>query len=229
MIQAERAAIPEGPLLPGLLDTTRQACEHGRALLGLARSRLRARLGGGGRVSGAALEAHQSAAHALAWLATCAEGLVQLQGWAERLAAEDRLGEMEQLILQIGFGEYLAQIAGGIPMSQGEIARPADIGLEPDDLMPPPVVSRLMRAGNSDGARARLVELMEAREGASSFGATGLGDEDEMIRDMFRRFAEEKVVPHAHGWHLRDELIPIEIVAEMCELGVFGLTIPEEY
>ena len=229
MIQAERAAIPEGPLLPGLLDTTRQACEHGRALLGLARSRLRARLGGGGRVSGAALEAHQSAAHALAWLATCAEGLVQLQGWAERLAAEDRLGEMEQLILQIGFGEYLAQIAGGIPMSQGEIARPADLGLEPDDLLPPPAVSGLMRAGNSDGARARLVELMEAREGASSFGATGLGDEDEMIRDMFRRFAEEKVVPHAHGWHLRDELIPIEIVAEMGELGVFGLTIPEEY
>jgi len=50
-----------------------------------------------------------------------------------------------------------------------------------------------------------------------------------MIRDQFHAFAEEKVVPFAHGWHLRDELIPIELVGELGDLGVFGLTIPEEY
>ena len=50
-----------------------------------------------------------------------------------------------------------------------------------------------------------------------------------MIRDQFRRFADDKVVPFAHEWHLKDELIPMEVLTEMGELGVFGLTIPEEY
>ncbi len=50
-----------------------------------------------------------------------------------------------------------------------------------------------------------------------------------MIRDQFRRFSDERVAPHAHEWHLKDELIPMEIIAEMAELGVFGLTIPEEH
>ena len=70
---------------------------------------------------------------------------------------------------------------------------------------------------------------MRAGGGSATFGATGLDDDYEMIRDQFRRFADERVAPHAHGWHLRDELIPLEIVEEMGELGVFGLTIPEEY
>jgi len=36
-------------------------------------------------------------------------------------------------------------------------------------------------------------------------------------------------VPDAHEWHLKDQLIPIEIVQHMGELGVFGLTIPEAF
>ena len=55
--------------------------------------------------------------------------LRELAAWAARLDAAGRLGEMERLILQIGFGEYLAQLAGGIPMSQREIVRPHDLGL----------------------------------------------------------------------------------------------------
>ena len=57
-----------------------------------------------------------------------------------------------------------------------------------------------------------------------------LGDETlDMIQQQFRRFVDEKILPDAHGWHLRDELIPIEIVDEMAALGVFGLTVPEEF
>jgi (2S)-methylsuccinyl-CoA dehydrogenase len=44
-----------------------------------------------------------------------------------------------------------------------------------------------------------------------------------------RRFAEAEVEPHAHGWHLRNEYIPLSVVEQMAELGVFGLTIPEEH
>ena len=186
---------------------------------------------GGGRVSNRALEAEQSAAHALAWLATYSESLTRMRDWAEALEAEGRLGEMERLILQIGFGEYLAQVRGGIPMSQGEMARPADVGLEPGDLaaLDAPLVSGLMNGGNTDAARRRLVELMIERDGAPTFGETGLDEEYGMIREQFRRFSDDRVAPHAHEWHLKDELIPMEIIAEMGELGVFGLTIPEEY
>jgi (2S)-methylsuccinyl-CoA dehydrogenase len=133
---------------------------------------------------------------------------------------------MERLILQIGFGEYLAQIAGGIPMSQGETARLADLGL---DWTPGPEAAVLIARGNTPGARAELVRLMRDNHGRATFGASGLDDELEMIRDQFRRYADERVVPDAHGWHMRDELIPMAIIEELAELGVFGLTIPEEY
>ena len=50
-----------------------------------------------------------------------------------------------------------------------------------------------------------------------------------MIRDQFRKFAEDEVEPFAHGWHERDELIPLPVIEHLAELGVFGLTIPEEF
>ncbi|WP_204348477.1 hypothetical protein, partial [Klebsiella pneumoniae] len=53
---------------------------------------------------------------------------------AERLSAQGKFGEIEELIVRIGLGEYLAQMLGGIPMSQGETVRPADLGLAPADI-----------------------------------------------------------------------------------------------
>ncbi|HSF93652.1 MAG TPA: acyl-CoA dehydrogenase family protein [Thermohalobaculum sp.] len=216
------------PALPALAS---DAAKAAAALAREARSVLAARVSAQGRVSGRMLEAEQYAAHGLAWLATYAESLAQMAAWAARLGPEGKLGEMERLILAIGCGEYLAQIIGGIPMSQGEMVRPSEIGVPEAALTAfraDPAVSRLS-TGNSDAARMRLVALMAEREGAATFGDCGLDEEFEMVRDQFRRFAEDRVVPDAHGWHLRDELIPIEIVEEMSELGVFGLTIPEEY
>ncbi len=185
-------------------------------------------LGGDGRITGAALEQHQFAVHGLGWLATYVEALREMATWATDLGQNGQFTEMESLILQIAFGEYLSQISGGIPMSQAEMFRLADLGAQDIPVLRAPAIQTLMR-GNTDAARKRLVELMLERDGVATFGATGLDDEYEMIRDQFRRFAEDKVVPFAHEWHLRDELIPRELVEEMGELGVFGLTIPEEY
>ena len=214
-------------LLSDLLALTRQALSPVEAALDAATESLRQRTAPAGRIDAVALEADQHAAHALAWLATYVEALRQMQGWAERLSAEGTFGEMEALIHQIGFGEYLAQIIGGIPMSQGEIARLPDIGIAPalDD----PAITTLRMGGNTTAARTRLVELLRDNGGRATFGATGLDDELEMIRDQFRRYADERVAPEAHGWHLRDELIPMEIISELSEMGVFGLTIPEEF
>jgi (2S)-methylsuccinyl-CoA dehydrogenase len=215
-------------VLPGLLDLTRAALNPVAAYARATTEAVRARVSEGGRVSGRLIETHQDAAHGLAWTATYAEALREMQGWAERLDAEGRFGETESLIHQIAFGEYLAQLVGGIPMSQTEIVRPADLGADPG-LLDSPETATLRARGNSAAARARLAELIERQQGVASYGATGLDDEMEMIRAQFRRFSDDRVAPHAHDWHLKDALIPMEIIAEMAEMGVFGLTIPEEF
>ncbi|MCA0204586.1 MAG: acyl-CoA/acyl-ACP dehydrogenase [Proteobacteria bacterium] len=195
------------------------------ALLASATAKLRTLVSDGGKIQGALIDRHQRAAHGLAWLATYGESIRQMGAWAERLSQEGRFGEMEALILQIGTGEYLAQILGGIPMNQGEILRPSDLGLTSADLAP--LTDSPLLAGNSPEARARLVALMRENQGRATFGATGLDEELEMIRDQFRRFSDEKVAPFAHEWHLKDEFIPMAIIEELAEMGVFGLTIPE--
>ncbi|NHB76172.1 acyl-CoA dehydrogenase family protein [Rhodobacter calidifons] len=216
----------ESPILSDLQALTRAALPEVEALFATARDGLKAQVSAGGKVSNQALEARQYQAHALAWLATYVEALRQLDAWAGRLTEAGQFGRMEALILQISFGEYLAQIAGGIPMSQTEFARLSDLGLA---YTPGPAAARLMAEGNTADARHALVGLMRDNHGRATFGATGLDEDLEMIRDQFRRYSDEKVIPVAHDWHLKDELIPMEVINELAELGVFGLTIPEAY
>ncbi|WP_171125252.1 MULTISPECIES: acyl-CoA dehydrogenase family protein [unclassified Ruegeria] len=218
-------------ILPDLLTLTRFAVPAVEAVFERARESVRAMVTKDGRVSGALIEANQTAAHGLAWLATYQQSLQQMQRWAEALDADGKFGEIEQLLHQIAFGEYLHQVAGGIPMNQGEVVRLQDMGLGWDALsgFQSSEVQTLMAQANSQAARTRLVALMEDQAGATMFGASGLEEELEMIRDQFRRYAQEKVEPNAHDWHLKDELIPIEIIEELAEMGVFGLTIPEEF
>ncbi|SLN45295.1 acyl-CoA dehydrogenase family protein [Roseisalinus antarcticus] len=216
-----------GPVLADLLTLTAAALPPVEQILRDATDGLRSELGEDGRLSATLLEAHQTAAHGLAWLATYVAALRQMQDWAERLTAEGTFGETEALLHQIAFGEYLAQIFGGIPMSQGEIVRLADLGVTPAVM--PPEVAQLIRHANTQDARARLVALMQEHSANITVGRTGLEDELEMIREQFRRYAVERIDPHAHDWHLKDELIPMETIAELAEMGVFGLTIPEEF
>jgi (2S)-methylsuccinyl-CoA dehydrogenase len=184
-----------------------------------------------GRVSARLIEQHQTATHGLAWLATYVEALRQMHRWAHTLQTEGKFGKVEKLLLQIGFGEYLAQILGGIPISQSEILRLQDIvpSQQVIDKMRTPEIITLTRLGNSQTARSRLVILMQEQSANITTGACGLDDELEMIREQFYRYAAERVEPYAHEWHLKDELIPMEIIEDLAEMGVFGLTIPEEF
>lgn len=218
-------------ILPDLLSLSAAALPAVETVVEKARSSVRAMTTVDGRISGKALEENQFAVHSLSWFSTYLASLQQMHNWATKLNEEGNFGELEQLILQVAFGEYLWQIWGGIPMSQCEVARLQDLGLSQQDQMALAVesVQALTQQGNSQAARSRIVEIMLERDGASTVGATGLDEELEMVRDQFRRFADEKVVPDAHEWHLKDELIPMEVIEEMSELGVFGLTIPEEY
>ncbi|MCW1919273.1 acyl-CoA dehydrogenase family protein [Rhodobacter sp. KR11] len=202
--------------LPDLLSLTAPALGEAQAFLSLAKAALAARVVVAGRIDSASLEADQTEAHGLAWIATYVQALTELDAWARA----QTLGEAEALVIQIGFGEYLAQLQGGIPMSQGEFAR----GCCGVTYAPGPQARALIAAAN-DAAKARLVALL--CDGAVI--ASGLDEDLEMIRAQFRRFAEEEVIPQAQGWHLRDDLIPMEIIQKLADMGVFGLTIPEEH
>ncbi|CUI51674.1 acyl-CoA dehydrogenase family protein [Cognatishimia activa] len=218
-------------ILPDLLGLTQASLAPVGAIVEKATAKLRDMTTDSGRISGAKIEENQVAAHALSWLATYDEALKQMQAWADKLSGEGKFGEVEQLIHQIAFGEYLWQIYGGIPMSQGEIIRLQDIGLSQDDMrvLMEPAVMTLCENGNTQAARTRLVELMQEQAANITVGASGLDEELEMIREQFRRYAVDKVIPHAHEWHLKDDLIPMEVIEDLAEMGVFGLTLPEEY
>jgi (2S)-methylsuccinyl-CoA dehydrogenase len=207
-----------------LLSATAAALDAAEALLARARANLSGRVVRDGAVDAERLDEEQIAAHGLAWMATYVAALRQLRGWAMRLDEAGGFGETQWLILAVGFGEYLAQLAGGIAMGQGEIARPHDLGLSDDDLTPlrgSPLVAGL------GVARAGLGAILA--EGMPS-GGDSLGDETlELIRDQVRRFAERAVAPFAHDWHRADRLIPIEVIEELSGIGVFGVTLPEEY
>jgi (2S)-methylsuccinyl-CoA dehydrogenase len=218
-------------ILPNLLALTQSALAPADTMLAAAKRTVADLVSHNGRVSGALIEQNQTAAHGLAWLATYVEALRQMQTWADRLSDEGAFGEIEQLIHQIAFGEYLWQMYGGLPMTQGEFIRPQDMGLsqEQQALLMTPEVMILTHSGNTQAARSHLVELVRERTAEATFGNAGLDDELNMIRDQFRRYSTERVEPDAHEWHLKDELIPMEIIDELAEMGVFGLTIPEEH
>ncbi|MGX1741341.1 acyl-CoA dehydrogenase family protein [Bosea sp. NPDC055353] len=184
-----------------------------------------------GRISSARLEAEQHAAHGLSWLATYVTALRELKAYGERLEAEGRYGAVEDYALRIGAGEYAAQIFGGIPMSQGEIVRLPALGLSQKAIAAAgsDAADALIAEGNTPENRARFVALFSQDQGAASIGDTGLDETLEAIRSEMRRFCAAEVTPHAHEWHLENEYIPMPVVEKMAELGVFGLTIPEEF
>ncbi len=219
------------PILPHLLARCEDAAFAAEGLLVAAKTAVAGLVSENGKPKAALMEREQRAVHALAWYATYVEALRQMVRWGRELDREKRFGEIEKLILQAAFGEYLAQLAGGIAMSQNEIARPYNLGLSNDDIAGfwTEAVDELVQAGTRREVREAIAAYLGKHQGAMHFGDPGLDETMGMVREQFFRFAQEKVSPFAHGWHLKDELIPLEVVSEMGALGVFGLTIPEEY
>jgi (2S)-methylsuccinyl-CoA dehydrogenase len=213
-----------------LLATLGQAVEAVDALFDDARRAVAEKVVREGRANPRLVDREQRATHGLAWLATYVEALRQLAAYAQRLTASGSFGEIEELLVRVGAGEYLAQIVGGIPMSQGEIVRLNDLGVTAAMVGARlnAAVEHLIVHGNTAPRRARLAELMR-QQNAATVGATGLEDTLDSIREEMRKFADGQVVPHAQQWHLRNEYIPLDVIAQMSELGVFSLTIPEAY
>jgi (2S)-methylsuccinyl-CoA dehydrogenase len=213
-----------------LVDLAREASAALDALLIDAMAKVRERVVVKGEVVGRQFDREQRATHGLAWFATYAEAVRQLAAYAARMAGDGTLGEVEELLIRIGLGEYLAQAVGGIPMSQGEVVRPSDLGLSSAQVAARigPVIESLIDRGNNAARRARLVELMRASHSATA-GQCGLDQTLESMRHEMRKFADSEVIRNAQGWHRTNSYIPLDVIAQMSKLGVFGLTIPEEF
>jgi (2S)-methylsuccinyl-CoA dehydrogenase len=174
------------------------------------------------------LDRHQRAVHGLAWIATISEAVVRSANWSVRLADAGKLGIADELAIRIGIAEYLNQLAGGIPMSQSEIFRPHELGLESAvaQLTSHASVCWFIEQGSRAPARAALIDAY--REG-TAISSTVFDEDMDAIREQFRRFTENEIVPHAHAWHLADVLIPDALVAQLGNLGTFGVCIDPEY
>ena len=59
-------------------------------------------------------------------------------------------------------------------------------------------------------------------------GDTLLSEEQRMIRDMARDFAQAKIAPAAEAWEAAGA-IPEDVLREMGALGLMGMTVPEEW
>ena len=222
-------AVSAGPdaLRPALAEVARAAT----AFTARATEAVRARVCVAGRIDRERLDAEQHVVHGLAWYATYAELFRQLEAWSGRLADESRWGEAEQALAGLLAAEYSAQLMGGIPMNGTEFIRPADFGLPGQALgeFYAATWADALAPFGTQAAKTRAAEFAADAQGRATVEATGLDADLEMIRDQFRAFADEKVAPFAHGWHLNDELIPLELVEELGALGVFGLTVDEAY
>jgi (2S)-methylsuccinyl-CoA dehydrogenase len=211
-----------------LIALARQAREAVEAVLADATAAVRRRVTVDDQLIDSLLDREQRATHGLAWLATYVESVRQLAAYAERMQASDTLGEIEELLVRLGIGEYLAQIHGGIFMSQGEIVRPTDLGVAVESVATRLAGPLQALAASQAEHRARLVELMRAHHDAA-IGDCGLDETLGTIREEMRKFADSEVAPQAQQWHRTNSYIPLDIIAQMSELGVFGLTIPQNY
>src|SRR5579863_5027182 len=115
-----------------------------------------------GNVDGPLAEREQRLVHGFAWIATTVEALAVTAEWAARSKAGGRFGEIDALVLRIGFGEYCAQLIGGVPMSQNEIVRPGELGLAAEAAVfaSDPAVMLFLEGGNTATCRLALANLL---------------------------------------------------------------------
>jgi (2S)-methylsuccinyl-CoA dehydrogenase len=227
---AEALDRPKSGLLPNLIPILDATAVAAGKLRDQAVAAVRAKVAPGGVIDGEALEREQHIAHGLAWIATYVEALRQVASYAHRMEAEGRFGDIEALLCQIGASEYAAQLFGGVMMSQNEMVRLGELGVSEKDqaaFLTPEV--RALIQGTGPETRARAVKLIRDAQGAVSYGDTGLDETYSAIREEMHRFSETEVAPHAQEWHLKDEYVPMPLIGQMAELGVFSLTLPEEY
>lgn len=195
----------------------RQAIETIAATLTRMSRGLSALVEEGGRLSRDKLDAHQPAAFVLARSLAEYEACVAIAEWADRV---DR--PFEQGLADL----YVARIVEALG---GRIRFGADrYGLVPSVAEPLEALSEWTQAAGADSTVDALAASIQ-EGGSEPSGAYALGDDHDEMRKLFGRFGEERVAPLAEHIHRHDGILPEDLISELAELGVFGISIPEEY
>jgi (2S)-methylsuccinyl-CoA dehydrogenase len=168
------------------------------------------------------LDQEQRAAHGFAWVATSVAALEAVVDWLEQNGGGTSL---DQQVGTLIFAETLGQLAGGLPMGQNEIFRAADLGVGEAARALAANSAALLEMDHAATRAAVAQALAEGHAPSESFQNAEL----DTIRDQYRRFTDSEIIPHAHQWHLANELVPDATVAAMAALGTFGVSIPEEF
>lgn len=172
------------------------------------------------RLAGRAVDAEQRAAHGFAWIATSVAALEAVLAWS---GAGEGKNPLDTMVAKLTFAETLGQLIGGLPMGPGEILRPADLGVSASALAE--AAGPLLQSDLAETRAALAAALGEGQWPSETLHDAELDE----IRTQFRRFTDAEILPHAHGWHLANALIPDATVQAMADLGTFGVCIPEEF
>lgn len=191
-----------------------------KALAAARAYRAQAQAGLVARIADGSVDAHQRAAHGFAWVATSVAALEAVADWVGPGGST-----LDKGVARLAFAETLAQITGGLPMGQNEIARPADLGLGQAARALAQACAEFVDADHAALRAQVAAALADGQWPSESFGDADL----DAIREQFRRFSDAEILPHAHKWHLANALIPEATVQAMADLGTFGVCIPEAH
>lgn len=163
-----------------------------------------------GRISTQLVDQHQTVAYDLASVSAAVAAARELTGWGDK-------GDTEAALALAFAADTASDLRSRV------LGREAEWGLEPGVLAD---VEDAIAAGRDTEFLSSLADDVLANGEA---GGRHLPEDLEMVRQTFRRFAEDQVMPVAEHVHRHDEDIPDEIISGLAELGCFALSIPEEH
>ncbi len=227
------AAVDCEPLVLPELDRLLDAAARGaQRFVDAVRPEIAARIRGvDGRPDRRKADVEQHVVHGFGWYAAYAATLEQVARWAERLTADGDFSETDAMLAQLLFAEYAAQLRGGISMTQTEVVRPSQLSKSAAvlALLDAPALAIFADRSGDQLLMSAIGDRLVDAQGRALLENDGLDETMTLVREQFFAFTREKVTPFAHAWHLADQLIPIELVTELGEMGVFGMTVPEEF
>ncbi len=195
------------------MDATRNALAAVTEAVEQMSAGLAARVDGGGRVDRARLDAAQPEAFELA------RTLGELEAARAVVAAAESAGDLERELAA-------TWVAGVVRRTLDRIQSSDAWGIEDDGGLAAqlPFVRATFATDRLQRVAATLLDRSSGRS-----GAYGLDDEHAEMRELFARFADERVAPLAEHIHRRDDILPEDLLRDLAELGVFGISIPEAW
>ena len=167
-----------------------------------------------GRVSVAKMDERQTVTYDLASIASAVAAAQHLVEYGEH-------GDHEAALALAYAADVHADLNGRMNGRWGELELDAhDLGIWDED------VSAAVAAGRDTAFLSGIADTV-LKDGEA--GPRHLPEDLEMVRQTFRRFAEDKVMPVAEHVHRNDDDIPDAIISGLAELGCFALSIPAEY